>query len=398
MTSASSASDENQFRRAGPLTFAFLFAGESLLRALNISVIPLQAYELLGTSQKVSLLSTSVSAAVLLTTLVLPFLLRNVRRRWTYTLGIALIVTAAAMFASYTVTGQIFGSYLRNTGAAILNVTLSLYIMDHIRKEDLTHSEPLRLAVSTLSWVIGPATGAWLFTHYGSWGAQLSVFIAGILLLLGFWVTRLGDRSVLASGTIAAANPFANAWAFFRQPRLRLAWSIAFARSCFWSGVFIYGPLLVVEGGMGKSQAGYVMSATQLMLPMSLLYGRIARKSGVRPVLTACFGTVGLFSCLTGLFGSAHVVPAIACLLLASFCAAGLDGVGGVPFLRAVKPRQRRAMASVYRTFFEAAELLPGVVYSIVLLYFDVGAVFVLLSGLSVLLCVLSWRYLPKSM
>jgi hypothetical protein len=55
-------------------------------------------------------------------------------------------------------------------------------------------------------------------------------------------------------------------------------------------------------------------------------------------------------------------------------------------------------MTSVYRTFFEAAELLPGIVYSVVLLYFDVGAVFVLLSALSISLCALSWRYLPKSM
>jgi hypothetical protein len=55
-------------------------------------------------------------------------------------------------------------------------------------------------------------------------------------------------------------------------------------------------------------------------------------------------------------------------------------------------------MASVYRTFFEAAELLPGIVYSVALLFFNVGAVFVLLSGLSLLLCALSWRYLPKSM
>jgi MFS family permease len=380
------------------MTFALLFAGESLLRSLNVSVIPLQARELLGSSQRVSLLATCVSAAVLVTTLVLPYLLRNVRRRWTYTFGIVLIVSAAALFASYTVVGQVLGHYLRNTGAAVLNVTLSLYIMDHIRKVDLTHSEPLRLAVSTVSWVVGPFTGAWLFTHYGSWGAQLSVFVAGIMLFAGFWYARLLDPSVLPSGTIAAANPFANAWSFFRQPRLRLAWSIAFARSSFWSGVFIYGPLLMIEGGLANSQAGLVISATQIMLPMSLAYGVLARRHGVRPVVSTCFAAISVFCCLAGLFGQQHIVASVLCLLAAAFCATGLDGVGGVPFLRAVKPRERRAMTSVYRTFFEAAELLPGIVYSVVLLHFQVGAVFVLLSGLSLLLCALTWRYLPKSM
>ncbi len=398
MNSAHPASNSGQIRRAGPLTFAFLFAGESLLRALNVSVIPLQAYELLGSSQRVSLVATCVSAAVLLTTLSMPLLLRNVRRRWTYSLGIALIVAAAGLFASYTLVGQVLGQYLRNTGAAVLNVTLSLYIMDHIRKEDLTQSEPLRLAVSTFSWVVGPATGTWLFTHYGSSGAQFAVLIAGLMLLSGFWVARLSDPQALVSGTIAAANPFSNAWAFFRQPRLRLAWTIAFARSCFWSGVFIYGPLLIVEGGLSKVQAGYIISASQVMLPMSLVYGRVARTSGVRPVIAICFAGMGLFGLAAGIAGSAHVVTAVVCMLLAGFCATGLDGVGGVPFMRAVKPRERRAMTSVYRTFFEVAELLPGLVYSLVLLYFNVGSVFVLLSALSFCLCALSWRYLPKSM
>jgi hypothetical protein len=85
-------------------------------------------------------------------------------------------------------------------------------------------------------------------------------------------------------------------------------------------------------------------------------------------------------------------------LLFASFCATGLDGVGGVPFLRAVKTRQRSEMASVYRSFFECAELLPGFVFSFVLLQFEIGAVFIVLSFLMMFMAGLSWIYLPKSM
>ena len=384
--------------RAGTMTFAMLFAGESLVRSLNVSVIPLQARELLGSSQKVSLAATVVSLAVLVTTLSMPFLLRNVRRRWTYSLGIGLIVTAAGLFATYTAAGQVIGLYLRNTGAAVMNVTLSLYIMDHIRKEQLTQSEPVRLAVSTVSWVVGPVTGAWLFTHYGSSGAQLAVAGAGAILFLGFWYARLTEPSALVPGTYTAANPVKNVMAFFRQPRLRLAWSIAFARSAFWSGIFTYAPLLMLDGGLAKSQAGLMLSASQLMLPMSLFYGVLARRWGVRPVIAMSFSAMTICCLAAGVIAAHQIWIAVALLLVASFFATGLDGVGGVPFLRAVKLRQRRAMTSVYRTFFESAELLPGIVYSIVLLHFNVGAVFVLLSCLSWMLAVLSWRFLPKSM
>lgn len=383
---------------AGPLVIAAIFAGESLVRALNVSVLPLQAYDLLGSSQRVSLLATCVSLCVMCTTLFLPVLFRNVRRRWTYTAGVSLVMAAALMFASYTVAGQILGQYLRNTGAALMNVTLSLYIMDNIRKADLAMSEPVRLAASTVSWVVGPMTGAWLYTHYGPIAAHSAVLAAGGVLLTGFWYARLRDTFTLTPGTLSGFNPLANARAFFSQPRLRLAWSIAFARSAFWSGVFIYGPLLVVEGGLSKAIAGMVISASQIVLPLSLVYGWLSRRYGVRPIITLCFWGMAIASLCAGLLGEIHVWTATAFLLLGSFCATGLDGVGGVPFLRAVKPRQRRDMASVYRTFFESAELIPGFVYAIVLLHFHVGAVFVLLSGLMVLLAGLSWRYLPKSM
>ena len=385
-------------KKAGAFTFGMIFAGESLLRALNVSVIPLQAYELLGSSQRVSILATVVSLSVLLTTLFLPLAFRRIRRRWAYSAGVALIMAAALLFASYTQIGQIAGQYLRNVGAAVLNITLALYIMDNIKRTDLARSEPLRFTLSTFSWVLGPAIGTWLYSVYGSMAAQLAVLAAGLILLAGFWYVRLHDPQVFTAGTLEKFRPLQNIKTFVAQPRLRLAWAIAFSRSCFWSGMFIYGPLLMVEGGLSKTTAGFVISASQLALPVSMVYGRVARAKGVRPVVAFCFAATGLGCLVAGLFGKSDATSAVVLLLLASFCATGLDGVGGVPFLRAVKARQRSEMASVYRSFFECAELLPGFVFSFVLLQFEIGAVFIVLSFLMLFMAGLSWIHIPKSM
>ena len=51
---------------------------------------------------------------------------------------------------------------------------------------------------------------------------------------------------------------------FLAQPRLRLAWLIAFGRSCFWTTFFIYGPLLLVEAGLDKTVGGFMISASQV--------------------------------------------------------------------------------------------------------------------------------------
>ena len=47
----------------------------------------------------------------------------------------------------------------------------------------------------------------------------------------------------------------------------------------------------------------------------------------------------------------------------AAFFAALIDGLGPVPFLRAVRARERPEMTAVYRTYLDASELLPPLAY-----------------------------------
>jgi MFS family permease len=385
-------------RKGGTLTFALLFSLESLVRALNAAVLSTQAYDLLGSSQQVSVLATCVSISVLGTTLVMPLLLGNLRRRWAYSFGVALLMAGALALATFTIPGQVIGSYLRNTGASLVNVTLQLYILDHIRKADLVRSEPIRLAVSTIAWTAGPWIGITLYDNYGSFAPQATAFVCGLLLLGVFWFLRLSENTVLKPGNLQGFKPWKNVGRFITQPRLRLAWAIAFWRSCFWAGLFTYGPLLLIEGGLSKKAGGLLISGSQIMLVTAVFFGWIARKTGVRPVITTSFLGMAVFITAAGLSGTSYPYITIAFLLVSAFFATGLDGVGAIPFLRAVRSHERPRMTPVYRSFIELSELIPGFIYAFLLLYFPTQATFVVL-GLSMLIAAwLAWTYLPKSM
>ncbi|MBZ0260767.1 MAG: MFS transporter [Hyphomicrobiales bacterium] len=385
-------------RKAGALTFSAIFALESLVRSLNSTVVSLQAYDLLGSSQKVSELTTLVAMVVLLATLMLPYVLGRLRRRWAYTLGVVGLIAASLFFASFTISGQIAGMFLRNCGAGILNITLSLYIMDHIKKSDLAHAEPLRLSLSTFSWMIGPAGGVWLYTQFGPWAPQLASIAVAVALLVLFWVLRLSDSATMPSGTLQPFNPLANVMRFVRQPRLRLAWMVAFGRSCFWTTFFIYGPLLMVESGVGKQVGGLMISASQVLLLFAYVFGRLAHRFGVRAIISLCFLLMALSSVAAGIAGKEFPYVAMFFLLFGAFAASGLDGVGGIPFLRAVRTRERQRMAAVYRTYIDFSDLIPAMIFAVALSYFEIGIVFVILGTSLVIMGALAFRYLPKSM
>jgi hypothetical protein len=69
--------------------------------------------------------------------------------------------------------------------------------------------------------------------------------------------------------------------------------------------------------------------------------------------------------------------------------------VGSIPFLRAVHSHERAEMTGVYRTYLDLSELLPTALFSIVLLYAPLSAVFLLLGGWAMICGFVAWRYLP---
>jgi hypothetical protein len=302
------------------------------------------------------------------------------------------------LLASFTIAGQAGGMYFRNCGAAMMNITLSLYIMDHIRRADLARSEPIRLSLSTFSWMVGPASGVWLYIHFGTWGPQIAAMAAAAALFILFWYLRLSDRVTTTSGTLQPFNPLANVMRFMRQPRLRLAWMIAFGRSCFWSTFFIYGPLLMVEGGVKKQVSGLMISASQGLLLCAYLFGRLAVRIGVRPVISLCFLAIAASSVAAGLAGKASPYLAMFFMLVAALAATGLDGVGGIPFLRAVRPHERQRMAPVYRTYIDFSDLIPAIVFAVALSFFEIGSVFIILGIALAVVGSIAFRYLPKSL
>jgi MFS family permease len=380
------------------MAFAVLFAIESLARSMVATVVSVQAYDLLQSTQQVSLLFAGVGVASLLGTLLIPYLIGWTARRYVYTLGTACLVAAAAAMAMFTLEGHGLGMILRVFGITCLNITTSLYILDHIRRHELVRSEPLRLSMSTASWTIGPALGVWLYTQWGPWAPQAASALCTVVLLGLFWYLRLSDSPAIQAAKLKAASPLKNVRRFAAQPRLRLAWLVAFGRSCFWVTFFVYAPLLMIRSGYGAEAGGILVSAGNAVLATAVLFGKLSERVGVRWVISGAFAGIAITSIGAGLAGTSMPILAALLLFAGSIAAAAVDGIGGLPFLRAVHHHERGQMTAVYRTYVDSSELIPTFIYSIALLFMPVAAVFVILGAWALVCAWITWAYLPKSM
>jgi MFS family permease len=383
-------------RRPGAIVFALMFVLESLARATLLTVIPLQAYALLGHAREVSLLYVLVGIAGISSSFTIPLLIRRFRRRRVYVLGVLLLIATAALLATRTLSGQALAMLCRAVAAASLNITLSLYVMDYIRKRDLVRSEPLRMGFSAVAWSVGPLLGVTLYEKVGHGSAELASALFSFLLLLYFAYLRLTENPAVAAATRPVADPRANIRRFLAQPRLRLAWYLAFVRSVYWSMFFTYPPVYLVQKGIGGTAAGLLASAGNALLLLAPLAGRLAGRTGLRRPIIAAMAATGL-TCLVAALGYDLPVVVAASLLGGAVGAVTLDALANIPFLRAVHPYERPQMTTVYRTYIDLADLLPAMLYSLLLVYFDLHAVFAT-TGLIMLSGAVVARWLPRRM
>ena len=377
-------------------TFAVLFSLAAVGRTLLITLIPLQAVALLGDAQAVSVLYFAVSLTNLLLSLSIPWLVRRIRRRRVLTLGGLLLVAAPLLIGLGTPFGLVAGLALQVFGVTCMEVALSLYLMDHIRRQDMGRFEPLRLFYAAGVWALGPWLGVYLMEQVGAWVPFVLASAAAGATLALFWVLRLQENPAVAPAKGSPPNPLKNLARFFVQPRLRLAWLLALGRSAWWVMFFVYAPIYAIEAGLDQVTAGAIVSVASGALFIVPLWGWLARRFGLRRLLVVAYGASGLATVAVAFAGGVPWLVA-AGLVTAAIVTGAVDGAGNVPFLRAVHSMERAEMTTVFVTYRDVSQLGPPGVYALLLKVFSLPAVFVA-GGIGMLAVSFFARYLPRGM
>ncbi|WP_374370277.1 MFS transporter [Dongia sp.] len=381
-------------RKPGAIVFAVLYMLESTTRALALTMMPLQARMIFGDDAKVSAVYFGITIFGLLAGFGVPLLIHRFRRRWVYAAGLAVGGLALVALSFENPFGQISGQIMRTLSGTACIIALTLYVLDFIPRGDLVRYEPLKLLLGCLPWGLGPWIGIELYEAYGPWAVAGLGMAAALAAIALFGYLRLTENPAVAAATKPPPNPLASIGRFVAQPRLRLAWLIAFGRSGWWSLFFVYPALYFDAHGVDPTWSGALAGGANLLLVFSPLVGWLGRRYGIRRPIMVAFFAGGLLTIAVPLFFGSPIMVGIMLMLAAVFVVM-LDALGNIPFLRAVKPLERPQMTSVFRTYIDLGSLLPFAVFTALLHFFDQRAVYVS-YGLLMLVVGLFATYLPR--
>ena len=381
--------------RSGYLPFAGFFFVGAMARAVLLSILPLKALSLLGSAQYVSVLFFVVSVCGIGASLGVYSILRHISLHVGF-MGSLLMMTLSVMLLSAQVLWVFsVGMVLHVFSVTSMEVILSLYVMQRIPRRRLSEFEPLRMLSSIVALSIGPFLGVYIQSRYADW-LPFAIAAAGTLATFAYFRWLGLQHTTMQGGSFGTVNPARHVGRFFRQPRLRLAWSLVLARSSWWMMFIIYTPIYAVQSGLGELLGAAIISigsAWTLTLPY---WGWVARRYSLRLLMRMGFIVTSLMTLAVFAFSGSPLV-AMGLLVFAALGATMLDGSGHVLFLRAVRPLERTEMTGVFQTYRDVANLIVPGVFAILLKFYALPIVFAGAAGWTMAGAITS-RYIPRKM
>ncbi len=363
-----------------------------LALAIPVTVLPLHALELLGSTQQVSVFFLCIGIAGLGGALAFPFMLERLGRPRLAFAGLGGILMSALLFPLDDALALFVAVVLYVWGFFSVDLIFNIVIMERIERRSFVRFEAVRMSLLGVAFALGPWAGVKLATDIGT--AAPFAAMAALALTTVAWGFR--RRLVTAGkGVIPGhGNPLRFIPRFMKQPRLRVAYVLALTRSSWWATFFTYAPIYCVNNGFSAEDAGIVVSLGSFFVVLAPLWGKLGAPFGMRRLLIAGY----LATAVTALAMVAMARLPDICIVLGlvtCLCASWLDSVGNAPFVRAVHPHERAEMMSLYTTYREFGRIIPQGMFTVALLVLPLPAVFAI-GGLGMTIGAWYSRYIPK--
>ena len=380
--------------RRKAMAFLSLFFVPAVAQAILLTVVPLEALQLVGDARAVTLLYVSAGLVAVAGRFSIPFLVRLLTRRFVFSLGALSMAISAALMAAGWLPAFALGLPLSILAFGCVEITSQLYLLDNVARHELRRFEPVRIFASAGPWTLGPWLGVYLQHSVGFAAPFAITMTASVTVVALFWWLRLGENAVITSTRRPPPSPARYLRRFFAQPRLRLAWTLAVARSAWWNMFFVYTPIFAVTSGLGAETGGVIVSIGSAWMWLVPLWGWAGRRYGLRRLLMAGYAVTGVLSVCAALAFQIPWLGAVM-ILLAAFGTETIDGAGNLLFLRAVHPHERPEMTTVFASYRDMAQLGPPVVFSLLLSVFSLPSVFVA-GGVIMLASAAVARHIPR--
>lgn len=267
----------------------------------------------------------------------------------------------------------VFGIII-SISAVVRETSFGILIVDKTEHYSVSKNEGLIYTGLNFAWLIGPILAGFILSKYQInyiFFVSAAILIIAMILVFSF---RLSDTTIHRR---IDKNILKVTISFFKDKNKVLAYFIKGGTSVWWSFIYVYIPIYIIENGLSGLTVGYFLAA--VTVPLVLLeyfFGNLAGKKGFKVIFFIGYFITGAFA-IAGFF----VLDIYTELLLLVFASIGMSMVEGTSeayFFDVIKDHQRDRYYPTYKTTYEFHYFLATAVTSSLLLFLGFKSVFIL--------------------
>lgn len=338
----------HKFRRLKPITrfgVPYLFLSIGISVAATIWSVYLNSF-----LNNISLVGFLTSLFTVIETLAFIFLIPIVERgnkMKLFLLSLLFFAVSYLLFSVYSNVYLVIVLGILIAVASSMRVMLTgLIVRDNSKNQEVSRNEGVIYSLLNSAWFVGPLISGYLANLYGF---KSAFFLASVLIVLSIFLFNLFRIKDNRKAEHVDGNIPKIVVAFFRKRNLRLAYILSLSVSFWWTFIYIFMPLYIIDSGLSEVVLGLFISVVTVPLIFGdYIFAKAAGRTGFKKLFFIGFTTLGVLA--VSLFFISNIYAILALLVLASVSVSMIEPTTEAYFLDIVNENERDRYYGIYAT------------------------------------------------
>lgn len=249
---------------------------------------------------------------------------------------------------------------------AIGRNSFSIIFKDVTKISKYTKKETLLYSFSNIGWFLGPLIGGLVLNGHGF---QKVFALSGAFFLMSLTITILTHLKLKNKKRKEIDyNILKNIKLFFSRKELIKSYFVSFSSQVWYSMIFVYVPLFIIESGLGNIWIGIFLALTQVpLIFVQLKLNSLIQKIGVRNILIGSYTYLGI--AVASLFFVENTIIVMIIFFTTGIAMGMIEPLREIYFFKNVKKIEEEKTFPIYMTSADTGNIFGKIMVAGVLLF-----------------------------
>lgn len=264
-----------------------------------------------------------------------------------------------------------------------------IIVRDKSKRGELSENEGFIYTFLNLGWVIGPFIGGYIASFFGANYVFLLAFLVCFAALMTFAFSKVKDNS---QSKKVDDGFFLNFAEFFKNKKRLSAYLFRGGTFIWWTLIYIFMPLYIIENGLGEIWVGYFLFAVAVPLIVSeYIFSKIAKHYGYRKIFMTGFSIAFIFAIAA--FFSGNVYLDMFFLILAAFGIAMLEPTTEAYFLEVSSRKDINRFYGPFNTSVDVMQFTGKILAALMLFFLPFEYLFLLFALFMAVMVLFTYKH-----